>query len=111
MKLLNIEKDGLGISFFNTIDKKNNLLEIFMNPEGTNLEGVTELFGEFAEPISSPINENIDEITRFEEKVSNLVKEGYVHIYTDEKTGKSFYVKPTTSQNAKIINSLSMFCV
>lgn len=92
-RLLNIEKDGLGISVFNTLDKKDALI-LDMFDVDTNIENVDKLFGE-------------RELANSQVEVDNLKEQGFTEVYRDEN-GVAYMMRPTTAQNAKIINSLSL---
>ena len=107
MNLLNIEKDGLGISFFNTISKKDALISFLSGEEALKFENITELFGQL-ETVQSPVNSSSERIEEHDKKIRELIKQGYVFLAEDELTGIQYYAKPTTSQNAKLINSISV---
>jgi hypothetical protein len=82
-QLLNIEGQGLGVSYFDVISKKDNLLKNYQ------VLNADKLLGDVAYPQSA-------------EEVSSLLKEGFVKI-TD-----SVYMRPTTVPNRKLINSTSL---
>jgi|GEM_PF-4143393 len=107
MNLLNIEKDGLGISFFNTIDKKDALIEFLSGKKSLDIENIDKLFGELA-VVSKPGSANQYLQDKYEERIKNLINEGYIFLAQDEFTGEEYYAKPTTSQNTKIIYSISI---
>ena len=92
MQALNIEKDGLGISFFNTIDKKDNLI-FNLNEDTLKIEGVDALFGERV-------------VIKADEDEKELLEKGFIFVYKDAE--QAYYMRPTTAQNAKIINTLSI---
>lgn len=91
-QLGNIDSDGLGISFFNTINKKDNLI-YNMNSENLNIHGIERLFGE-KRVISS------DEV---EELEPGLLEAGYIKVQEGEIYT---YMRPTTPLNAKLISAI-----
>jgi len=92
-QLANIDSDGLGISFFNTINKKDSLL-LQMTSNNLNIEGIEGLFGK-QEVIS-----NDDENAQIE-----LINEGYIKVETQDVY--SVFVKPTSPLNGKLISSIA----
>ena len=93
-RLLNIEKDGLGISVFNTVDKKDSLIFDMFSGD-IPITNAESLFGK-------------RESSMTDEKDQELLNEGYTLVYRDDENNISYFMKPTTAQNAKLINSLSL---
>lgn len=92
-QLANIDSDGLGISFFNTIAKKDSLLTQ-MNSENLNIDGIEGLFGEQQQL-------NNDEV----EAQERLMNEGFIKVEVQDTY--TVFVKPTSSLNAKLISSIA----
>lgn len=86
-QLANIDS-GLGVSYFNTIDKKNNL--IGMNDVDMNILGISKMFGDKI-TISNP------------DAIAQAEQDGYVKIDQNDDV----YIKPTSPLSAKIINGIS----
>jgi len=92
-QLANIDSDGLGISFFNTINKKDSLL-LQMTSENLNIEGIEGLFGK-----QQLVNNNEEDLQ------NDLLNEGYIKVETQDTY--SVFVKPTSPLNSKLISSIS----
>lgn len=92
-QLLNIEGQGLGVSYFDVIVKKDNIMSEFM------IHNATKMLGNFATAKDS-------------QEKSDLESKGYVTLtneFTQDENGVrtlvSIMVQPTTPQNRKLINS------
>lgn len=90
--LANIDSDGLGISFFNTINKKDALISK-MTTNNLNIQGIEGLFGE----------QEVVGITEIELQ-QDLVNQGYIMVETQDTY--SVYIKPTSPLNSKLISSI-----
>lgn len=92
-QLLNIEGQGLGVSYFDVIVKKDNIMTEFM------IHNATKMLGNFA-------------IAKDSQEKSDLESKGYITLtneFTQDENGVrtlvSIMVQPTTPQNRKLINS------
>ena len=92
-QLANIDSDGLGISFFNTINKKDALL-YNMTSQNLNIDGIEKLFGD-----------KITVETEDTERQNELLNNGYIKVQQFDNT--ITYVKPTTPLNAKLISTIA----
>lgn len=92
-KLGNIDSDGLGISFFDTINKKDALLNQ-MNANNLNILGIEDLFGK-QEVI-------LNEETEAQER---LLNEGYIKV--ENQDSYTVLVKPNSPLSSKLISSIS----
>lgn len=92
----NIENGGLGISFFDTIEKKDFLVTGIDEMEGK-IPGITRLLGD-----------KVDISTTEVEERERLVKNGYVEINPIEKgSGITTFLKPETYLGHKIVNAVT----
>ena len=95
-QLLNIEGKGIGMTFFDTIDIKNTLINLPNMESG--ISNVTKLIGQF---------ENIETgADNFESTEKDLIEQGYVYIDTD-RDGMAHYIKPKNFFSHKIVNTIS----
>ena len=92
-QLANIDSDGLGISFFNTIYKKDALL-LNMTSENLNIDGIEGLFG-----VKELVNNDEEEYQQ------ELVNDGYIKVETQDTY--SVFMKPTSPLNGKLISAIS----
>lgn len=92
-QLANIDSSGLGVSYFNTIDKKNTLVN--MNDEDLNIDGVSRLFG-------NRIWLNNEQI---ENREQALLNDGYIRV--EQNSSVTAYIKPTSPLSAKLVNAIS----
>lgn len=91
-QLANIDSSGLGVSYFNTIDKKNSLTS--MEDTDLNIDGVSKLFGDklFLS------NEQV------EEREAQLLEDGYIRV--EQNSSVTTYIKPTSPLSAKLVNAI-----
>ena len=98
-QFINIEKGGMGVSYFDTIDLMNKLENIITNPE-PNITNQKLMFGDS----TFIYNNGTDSFNRTSE---DLIKEGYIQIKTDEN-GKTLYIKPSNHYAHKIVNAITL---
>lgn len=89
-QLANIDSSGLGISFFNTINKKDALM-YNMTEDNLEIRNIENSF--FGERLL------LEDAT--EEEQQRALEEGYIHVDGE------MYMKPTTPLNAKLISSIA----
>lgn len=101
-QLINIESDGLGISQFDTIEKKNSLL-FDMNAITLNIKNIEDLFGDYTD-LELP-TESEESQEKFLGEVKNLESQGYKFISSSDNT--AYFIKPTSPQSIKVVNAIS----
>ena len=94
-KIINIEKDGMGVSYFNIINLKEKLFSL--SETSTNkITNAEKLIGDFIYTYNG------------KDKHGNEVEipEDYISITDKKYPGRVLYIKPTTPQGHKIVNSI-----
>ena len=91
-QLANID-GGLGISYFNTVDKKNTLIS--MKDEDINIQGITKLFGDRVEIPAKQVDN----------RESDLLEQGYIKVNQDESS--AVFIRPNSPLSNKLVNSIS----
>jgi len=93
-QLLNIEKSGIGQSFFETIRIKDNLINL---ADKKGISNVTGLIGDY-----QYLNSNDSDF-----QVKDRKLRGQEYIYIDTVDGQAVYIKPATFFGHKIVNTIA----
>ena len=94
MKFFNIENTGMGLAFFDVVDRRNNLKSLSVDTDFA--QGISSMVGDFQTIYSN------DVATR-----DSLIEQGYIPIDRDFAEGKQMFVKPSTYYSHKIVNSVT----
>lgn len=106
-RIMNIESNGLGKSFYDVISLKNQLIELAYHSDsvlGIDVSSNVDSSDAFS---SGVFEEMIGEFELVNESSQSVLEEqGF--IYVSDYRGQKFMVKPTTYQGHKIVNSIAL---
>lgn len=106
-RLVNVERNGMGVSYFDTIDSMTNLLNVVDGK--IKITHSNTMIGSYSIAVQDS------------ENAKTLLKEGYIPVITKDSTkqinsalynriqdGETIYIKPTNHYSHKIVNSISL---
>lgn len=110
-KMMNIEKNGVGNSYFDTVNMHDFFLRRINNMEDDLIENVKNIFGEYDNITNVRYDEKGYDKKANDEIIKRKIKEGYILVGIDStgsSRGKFVFVKPTTMTGHKILNSMML---